>query len=157
DPAARLSAADDALKQPSEHGAQLLEPALAAERDPSVKAAMQRALSGAQLFAGSKEEKLAAIHGLGAATDPQVKSLLDEFAAIPNLDPELKKAADAAIASVDRRLRLTGAVANLFQGISLGSVLLLAAIGLAITFGVMGVINMAHGEMIMTGAYVAFV
>jgi urea transport system permease protein len=157
DRAARLSAADDALKHPSEHGAQLLERALAAEHDPAVKAAMQRALAGAQLFGGSKEEQLAAIHGLGSATDPQVKSLLDEFAATANLDPELKKAADAAIAGIDRRLRLTGAVANLFQGISLGSVLLLAAIGLAITFGVMGVINMAHGEMIMVGAYVTYV
>jgi len=58
---------------------------------------------------------------------------------------------------MENRLRLTGLAANLFQGISLGSVLLLAAIGLAITFGVMGVINMAHGEMIMLGAYVAFV
>src|SRR5439155_24732132 len=58
---------------------------------------------------------------------------------------------------IDSRLRWIGIAANLFQGISLGSVLLLAAIGLAITFGVMGVINLAHGEMIMTGAYVAFV
>ncbi len=157
DPAARLSAADDALKHPSEHGAALLERALAAEQDPGVKAAMQRALLSAHLVSGSKEEKLAAIHGLGGATDPQVKNQLDEFAASPNLDPELKTAAEAAIASIDRRLRLTGAVANLFQGISLGSILLLAAIGLAITFGVMGVINMAHGEMIMIGAYVAFV
>jgi urea transport system permease protein len=157
DPAARLSAADDALKHPSEHGAALLERALAAEQDPGIKAAMQRALLSAHLVSGSKEEKLAAIHGLGGATDPQVKNQLDEFAASPNLDPELKTAAEAAIASIDRRLRLTGAVANLFQGISLGSILLLAAIGLAITFGVMGVINMAHGEMIMIGAYVAFV
>jgi len=71
--------------------------------------------------------------------------------------PDLYKAAGDALTSIDSRLRWTGIAANLFQGISLGSVLLLAAIGLAITFGVMGVINMAHGEMIMTGAYVAFV
>ena len=157
DPAARLSAADDALKHPSQHGAALLERALAAEQDAGVKAAMQRALLGAHLVSGSKAEKLAAIQGLSGATDPQVKNQLDEFAASANLDPELKSAADAAIASIGWRLRLTGAVANLFQGISLGSILLLAAIGLAITFGVMGVINMAHGEMIMIGAYVAFV
>jgi urea transport system permease protein len=157
DPAARLSAADDALKHPSQHGAALLERALAAEQDAGVKAAMQRALLGAHLVSGSKTEKLAAIQGLSGATDPQVKNQLDEFAASANLDPELKSAADAAIASIGWRLRLTGAVANLFQGISLGSILLLAAIGLAITFGVMGVINMAHGEMIMIGAYVAFV
>ena len=75
----------------------------------------------------------------------------------PDLGPELKKAVEDALRSIDNRLRLTGLAANLFEGISLGSVLLLAAIGLAITFGVMGVINMAHGEMIMLGAYCAYV
>ncbi len=69
----------------------------------------------------------------------------------------MRQAAEAALASINNRLRLVGLAANLFQGISLGSVLLLAAIGLAITFGVMGVINMAHGEMIMLGAYAAYV
>ena len=54
-------------------------------------------------------------------------------------------------------LALWGAAQNVWYGISLGSVLLLAAIGLAITFGVMGVINMAHGEMVMLGAYTTFV
>ena len=54
-------------------------------------------------------------------------------------------------------MSLWEAVQNAWYGISLGSVLLLAAIGLAITFGVMGVINMAHGEMVMIGAYVTFV
>ncbi len=107
--------------------------------------------------AGSKDEQLAAIRGLGGVTDPQVKNLLDEYRARPDTDPELRKAADEALAAIGRRLQLVGFVANLFQGISLGSVLLLAAIGLAITFGVMGVINMAHGEMIMLGAYSAFV
>ncbi len=62
-----------------------------------------------------------------------------------------------AIVAVERNRRMVELVANLYQGISLGSILLLAAIGLAITFGVMGVINMAHGEMIMLGAYSAFV
>src|SRR5205814_4431440 len=99
----------------------------------------------------------AAVRTLAGATDPQVKNLLDEFRGTPDLDPALKKAAEEALHSIEQRLRLTGLAANLFQGISLGSVLLLAAIGLAITFGVMEVINMAHGEMIMLGAYVAFV
>ena len=94
---------------------------------------------------------------LGTTTDPQIRSLLDKFRAAPDTDPELQKAADAALSSIGDRLRLVGIAANLFQGISLGSVLLLAAIGLAITFGVMGVINMAHGEMIMFGAYTAYV
>src|SRR3954468_2305318 len=154
---ARLAAAQDALRRPSAEGVALLEKALAAEQDPEIRDAMQRSLSAARLVAGSKEERLAAIRALGTATDPQVKNLLDEFRYAPDLDPELRKAAGEALASIENRLRLTGLGANLFQGISLGSVLLLAAIGLAITFGVMGVINMAHGEMIMLGAYVAFV
>jgi urea transport system permease protein len=157
DPVARLAAADDAFKHSSGQSAALLERALASEQDPAVRAAMQRALLAAQLVSGTKEQQLAAIRALGAMTDPLAKSLLDEYLAKPDLDPDLKKAIEASIASISQRLQLTGIIANLFQGISLGSVLLLAAIGLAITFGVMGVINMAHGEMIMVGAYVTFV
>ncbi len=118
---------------------------------------MQRGLSAVRLFAGSNEEQLAAARTLGTTTDPQIKNLLDELRNKPDLDPDVRKAAEDALRSIDSRLRLTGLAANLFQGISLGSVLLLAAIGLAITFGVMGVINMAHGEMIMLGAYAAYV
>ena len=154
---ARLAAAQDALRHPSADTVALLDQALAAEQDPEVRDAMQRASAAVRLFGGSKEERLAAIRALSTTTDPQVKNLLDELRYKPDLDPELRKAADEALAAIDNRLRLTGLAANLFQGISLGSVLLLAAIGLAITFGVMGVINMAHGEMIMLGAYVAFV
>ncbi len=157
DRAARLGAAQDALRHPSADTVALLEKALTAEQDSEIRTAMQRSLAASQLFSGSKEERLAAIRALGTATDPQVKNLLDEFRYSASIDPELYKAAGESLAAIDSRLRWTGIAANLFQGISLGSVLLLAAIGLAITFGVMGVINMAHGEMIMLGAYVAFV
>ena len=71
--------------------------------------------------------------------------------------PGAKAAAERAIRSVEHTLAMWGQVQNLWYGLSLGSVLLLAAIGLAITFGVMGVINMAHGEMVMLGAYTTFV
>src|SRR6202034_2903078 len=71
--------------------------------------------------------------------------------------PAVAQAANDAISSVQRRLAIWSMVQNAWYGLSLGSVLLLAAIGLAITFGVMGVINMAHGEMVMIGAYVTFV
>jgi urea transport system permease protein len=157
DPADRLAAAQDALRHPSAGEAALLEKAIAAEQNPDIRAAMQQSLAAARLVSGSKEERLTAIRALGTTTNPQIKNLLDEFRAAPGTDLELQKAADAALASIGNRLRLVGLAANLFQGISLGSVLLLAAIGLAITFGVMGVINMAHGEMIMLGAYAAFV
>ena len=69
----------------------------------------------------------------------------------------MHKAAQAASAKIQGNLAIWNAVQNAWYGLSLGSVLLLAAIGLAITFGVMGVINMAHGEMVMLGAYTTFV
>jgi urea transport system permease protein len=153
----RLAAARDALKHPSAESVARLKKAIAGEKDSEVRDAMQKSLYAAQLAGGTKEEQLAAVASLSGDTDPRVKSLLDEFAATPNLDPDVRKAADGALASINRRLQMVGIVANLFQGLSLGSILLLAAIGLAITFGVMGVINMAHGEMIMIGAYVAYV
>jgi urea transport system permease protein len=157
DPTARLAAAQDALRHPSADQAALLEKAIAAEKEPAIQAAMEQSLLASRLFSGTKEEKLAAVRALGATTDPQIKNLLDQFRAAPETDRDLRQAADAALASIQDRLRLVGFAASLFEGISLGSVLLLAAIGLAITFGVMGVINMAHGEMIMLGAYAAYV
>ncbi|MGE5269669.1 MAG: urea ABC transporter permease subunit UrtB [Thiohalocapsa sp.] len=157
DRAARLGAAQEALKHPSAAMAATLEKALAAERDPEMRQALERSLTAARLFAGSRGEQLQALGALGGSTDPLIKNLIDEFRGKSGLDPEVKAAADKALAAIDGRLRLTGLAANLFQGISLGSILLLAAIGLAITFGVMGVINMAHGEMIMLGAYAAYV
>ena len=157
DPAARLAAAQDALRHPSADQAALLERAIAAERDPAIRAAMEQSLLASRLFAGTKTEKLSAMRALGTTTEPQIKNLLDQFRAAPDTDRELREAADAALTSIETRLRLVGLVTSLFEGISLGSVLLLAAIGLAITFGVMGVINMAHGEMIMLGAYAAYV
>ena len=72
-------------------------------------------------------------------------------------DPGVKQAAASALNSIQRRLAILNVLQNLWYGLSASSVLLLAAIGLAITFGVMGVINMAHGEMAMLGAYVTFV
>src|SRR5205823_11800027 len=71
--------------------------------------------------------------------------------------PSLLLAAANATSAIQGTLAMWSGVQNAWYGLSLGSVLLLAAIGLAITFGVMGVINMAHGEMVMLGAYVTFV
>jgi urea transport system permease protein len=157
DPAARLAAARDALRYPSADQAALLERALASERNPEIRAPIEQSLAAARLVSGGNEERIAAARALGTTTDPQVKSLLDQVRAAPDVDPDVRRAADAALASIENRLRMVALAASLFQGISLGSILLLAAIGLAITFGVMGVINMAHGEMIMLGAYCAFV
>ena len=135
-----------------------LEKALAAEQDPEIRAAMQREPVGGAAVR-RQQGRTAGGDPRASAAPPTRRSRTcsTNSRSKPDPDPELRKAAEDALASIDSRLRLVGLAANLFQGISLGSVLLLAAIGLAITFGVMGVINMAHGEMIMLGAYAAFV
>jgi urea transport system permease protein len=152
----RLAAAQEALKHPLAERADALQKAYASEREPQVKAALALALATAELRAGSKEQRLAAVRMLASSTDPQIRGLLIDQRGASD-DPEIKRAIDEALSSIDSRLRLIGVAVTLFEGISLGSILLLAAIGLAITFGVMGVINMAHGEMIMLGAYTTFV
>jgi len=153
----RLSAARDALKHGSSEAAETLEKALAAENDPALRAAMQSSLFAIRLNSGTAEQRIAAIKGLAGSNDPEVGSLLAQLAAAADTGDTVRGAALQALSSQERRQFYIGLGLNLFQGISLGSVLLLAAIGLAITFGVMGVINMAHGEMIMLGAYSAYV
>ncbi|HUN51049.1 MAG TPA: urea ABC transporter permease subunit UrtB [Candidatus Sulfotelmatobacter sp.] len=157
DRADRLAAAQDALKHASPELAKTLEKAVARETDAEVKAAMQFSLNGVLLVSGDTAQRIAAIRGLAGSTDPQVHNLLAELRNTPGIAPEVQKEADAALKSIESRQRFIDVAVSLFEGISLGSVLLLAAIGLAITFGVMGVINMAHGEMIMLGAYSAYV
>ncbi len=158
DVAKRREAVAAALKYPSPEMATALNKALEAEEDADLRRGMERALAAARISSPDKAERLAAIETFAGSSDPDIRSLLmplqDEAT---ESDPEVRTAAAEAIKRIDNRLALFRLVGNLYQGISLGSVLLLAAIGLAITFGVMGVINMAHGEMIMLGAYTTFV
>jgi urea transport system permease protein len=155
-PEDRLAAAQDARKHPPADGGAALAKALAAEKDAQVRQALAVALAVARLGSGSKEQRLAAIVELEKSSDPQIRSVLTQQRDAAD-DPEMKRAIDSALSSVEGRLKLIGMAVTIFEGLSLGSILLLAAIGLAITFGVMGVINMAHGEMIMLGAYTTFV
>ena len=97
-----------------------------------------------------------AVETLKSRGDQDAQGLLEEVAAKAD-NVELKAAAQAALDSIKTRLALWNMAQNIWYGVSASSVLLLAAIGLAITFGVMGVINMAHGEMVMLGAYTTFV
>ena len=157
DPDRRLAAAQSALSHGSGRMIGLLENALSAETDAAVREAMEFALLGARLKAGSTAERLAAVAALSGSTAADVRSLLGAIANDPKQDETVRKAAATAIQRIEDTLFFLGLGLNVFQGISLGSVLLLAALGLAITFGVMGVINMAHGEMIMLGAYSTFV
>src|SRR5439155_26060494 len=107
------------------------------------------------LDTASEADKLEAITVIRQRGDQEALSVLGGVP--PSTPPAVNKAALDAIASIENSLAMWTAVQNTWYGLSLGSVLLLAAIGLAITFGVMGVINMAHGEMVMLGAYTTFV
>jgi len=157
DPQQRLAAARDAGKTATPRMAATLEKALASETVPKVKAAIAASLNVIKLRTGTPEERIKAIAGFADAMDPDVRSMLLDVAAAPDATPEVRAAAEAAAKRIGTKLKFVELGGNIVQGISLGSVLLLAAIGLAITFGLMGVINMAHGEMIMLGAYSDYV
>jgi urea transport system permease protein len=157
DPVKRLWAAEAVFKSRDESLLATLDTALARETDARVKRALGAA-RGAILLAKSNVPigaKVEAIALLAERADQESLALLRGVAASGS--PELKAAADTAMETVERRLFIVGLMQNIWYGLSLGSVLLLASIGLAITFGVMGVINMAHGEMVMIGAYTTFV
>ncbi|MES5098927.1 urea ABC transporter permease subunit UrtB [Agrobacterium sp. BA1120] len=151
----RLSAADAVLKAPSAENLQLLETALAKETDAQVRGRMEEARAVSLLASDrSVEEKRAAIETIKKLGGRDAISIL--MVASPAVDASLKPDIDAAISGIQSSLALWDYAQNIWYGLSLGSVLLLAAIGLAITFGVMGIINMAHGEMVMIGAYSTF-
>lgn len=164
DPAKRLAAADAVFASRAETMIAPLENALKTEPDGSVQARMERALAAIRV-AHETEPKLRikAIQTLGEFPDPDTRNLLNTLlikkqdGSFSESDTAVRTAAGKVLAKAERSAAFWGVVQNLFQGVSLGSVLLLAAIGLAITFGVMGVINMAHGEMVMLGAYTTFV
>jgi urea transport system permease protein len=154
DPTERLAAAEGVFRSRDAANAPLLETALAREQVPRIRAQMELSLAASRLVAPNEDAKRAAIVALGATANTDARALLLETrAANPGLVGEI----EAAVAAIDQRLELRRAAETLFQGLSLGSVLLLAALGLAVTFGVMGVINMAHGEVVMLGAYTAVV
>jgi urea transport system permease protein len=156
DRSVRLSAADALLKAPSEENLELLDTALAKEKDADVKKLLVQAQAVSVLTSTRPvDEKRAAIKVVRALGGQDALNILGNAA--QTADPALKGDIDAAIASLQHEAALWNSAQNITYGISLGSVLLLAAIGLAITFGVMGIINMAHGEMVMLGAYSTFV
>ncbi|WP_131113573.1 urea ABC transporter permease subunit UrtB [Lichenihabitans psoromatis] len=138
-----------------------LETALAKETDPAVKTALAdaRAAILATKPDATPAMRLDAIGRLKLRGDQGALGLMTSLSTLSPEDATLepvRAAAKAAMASINTQLALWQALQNVWYGLSLGSVLLLAAIGLAITFGVMGIINMAHGEMVMLGAYTTF-
>ncbi|MBF0393113.1 MAG: urea ABC transporter permease subunit UrtB [Alphaproteobacteria bacterium] len=156
DPAERGRAAQAVLDSPSPESAAMLRKAIERETDAAVMTAMRFSLAALDLGDADPARRLAGVAALAdSSLDPQVRGLLTRLAQSDS-DAGVAGAARQALEGAETRLRALRIAENLFQGISLGSVLLLAAIGLAVTFGVMGVINMAHGEMIMLGAYTTF-
>ena len=155
DPETRLKAAEEIFRSRDQAALEPLREALGKETDPAVKLAMEQAVAALILTSAAPEdERLAAITIVKSKGGQDAASLLAEIA---NGVDRVARAAKEALASLEGNRAWWDALQNAVYGLSLGSVLLLAAIGLAITFGVMGVINMAHGEMVMIGAYVTFV
>jgi urea transport system permease protein len=142
--------ADAALAAP-------LSRALLAERDGAVKDFLALAYAQATLGSGDASARLAAATALGESGDPGARNLLERLLdARAEPDAQVRAAAAVSLHTVEWRLARGELIGRIFSGLSLGSILLLASLGLAISYGVMGVINMAHGELLMVGAYAAF-
>ena len=162
DKAVRLAAAKELQSNAEESMLPALARAVAKESDPDIKNLLALTQASIQLSAGDKPARMAAISALAASNNPSTKTLLigllarkskSEGNEFVEPDADIRAAAQRSLDAVQSKLSTGERFGQAFTGISLGSILLLAALGLAITYGLMGVINMAHGELIMVGAY----
>ncbi len=133
----------------------LVRKALEKETDADIKPLLELTAASMEMKGGDKATRIAAIQRLGESNSPNSRTLLSEAAT--DTDEDIRIAAQKSLREVQGKLAWGERAGLLFAGISLGSILLLAALGLAITYGLMGVINMAHGELIMIGAYTTYV
>ena len=147
DPDVREASAQDMMGKVDASLVEPLEAQLAKEEDAAVRNRIEEALAIYRVGEGNLE----AVDVLAGSLHPRARAALNE--AVRGDNEALAQRAAKALESIEQKLQLNRAAETLYFGLSLGSVLVLAAIGLAITFGVMGVINMAHGELIMLGAY----
>jgi urea transport system permease protein len=159
DPNRRAQAAIDLGLQQAPESLAPLAARAEVETHRTVRHALAEAAAFIRLRHGAPEERLAACTELGAAgalfARDGLRAVAEEAATAGNAP--LEKAARQALKQIDDHLARVNTVGTLFRGLSLGSILLVSAIGLAITFGLMGVINMAHGEMMAVGAYTTYV
>ena len=161
DRATRFAAANELQRGADEEMLPVIQRALAKEQDAQIKALLLLTEATVQLGSTNKAVRVAAIRALAESRDPNTKTLLlpllegkgGEFA---EPDSDVRAEAELSLRAIESRLATGEMVGRVFSGVSLGSVLLLAALGLAITYGLMGVINMAHGELIMIGAYATY-
>jgi len=158
----RLNSARNLIKSPDDDLRQLLVDTAKNEKSQGVKHLLEVAIARIDIKALDKEQRMSAVRKLGTAVEPEAVAILNSLVEknaqgeYLEADADITALAEKKLKSVNTKLGFFKFSENLLFGLSLGSVLLLAAIGLAITFGVMGVINMAHGEMIMLGAYTTF-
>ncbi|WP_314919482.1 urea ABC transporter permease subunit UrtB [Pseudomonas helleri] len=154
DPKLRLSAAQQLQKSAKPAQLKFLDQQLAEETDHDVHTALSLALANLQLVDPDPAVRLSAVRLLGETGEPLARTRLENLLQ-PDVETNatVRTAAETSLAQVKRKLLIGDLLGQAFSGLSLGSILLLAALGLAITFGLLGVINMAHGEMLMLGAY----
>ncbi len=157
DPAVRLQAVNLLIIGLSPKDSGLLTNLLETETDDSVREELLTAMNIAALRGDDHGAAVTALKQLHGNLSPAVRNEISSLLNKENLDESLQKEALLVQRSIQSKVSFFGLVEKLFFGLSLGSVLVLAAIGLAITFGVIGVINMAHGELIMLGAYTTYV
>ncbi|MWV15611.1 urea ABC transporter permease subunit UrtB [Pseudomonas sp. L-22-4S-12] len=157
EPAVRLAAAQELQKKAKPAQLGLLNDRVASEQDAAVRDALALALANLQLVDPDPAIRLSAVRLLGETGEPLARTRLEGLLADGvESDAGVRTAAETSLAQVKRRLLGGELLGQAFSGLSLGSILLLAALGLAITFGLLGVINMAHGEMLMLGAYTTY-
>jgi urea transport system permease protein len=162
DAAARLAAAKSLQGSDNDGLLPIVQQALDKEGDSAVKGVLQLVAASLALKNADPDLRAKAAAALGKSDDPQVRQVLSALlakggdGAHAEPDERVRAAAQLSLAEIDRRLFTTEIALSAFTGLSLGSILLLAALGLAITYGLMGIINMAHGEFLMIGAYTTF-
>ncbi|MDP3247364.1 MAG: urea ABC transporter permease subunit UrtB [Polaromonas sp.] len=156
DDAKRLAAAKALTREPDVGRLPLLDKALAQETRENIKVQLQLARAATLLGSDDAAQRIAAAEALSKSATPDTRLLLNERVTVEE-DPKVKTALQTALKGLDEQLAWGERLGAAFSGISLGSILLLVALGLAITYGLMGVINMAHGELMMIGAYATYV
>ena len=156
DPEIRLSAVEYLVSQAAAESREQLLQLKTVEIDNAVSQAIEEGLALVDLSSEDPSLRSAALDQLSGNLKNTIRNAIRQLAE-GDPDPDVQAKAEDVLYSIQRDVELYGYVQTLFFGLSLGSVLLLAAIGLAITFGVMGVINLAHGELIMLGAYTTYV
>ena len=153
---ARMAAVRQLLNSPDPAVVDRIRPLLEDESVARIRRGMELVVNVSRLQSDSEEIRLQGLEGLGGALDNRVRNEVRDLAR-NDPSPVVQQQAEIVLEQIEGRRALWSFGEQVFFGLSAGSVLMLAALGLAITFGVMGVINMAHGELIMLGAYTTYV